>query len=63
MPTDPWKASTVVTQLNPGQWNLQVTFNGATHACASAVTLVAGELKNVTFYFDKDSGVFNGCSP
>lgn len=60
--TDPWHKTTIVTNLEPGDWNLAVNVNGLQHACASPITLASGVQVNVTFQIDKDSGVFAGCT-
>jgi hypothetical protein len=60
--TEPWSTSAIITNLNPGDWQLSLTVNGLTHACQSLIPLggVNG-LDTVTFQIDPDSGLFAGC--
>jgi hypothetical protein len=60
--TDPWHTTTIVPNLNPGNWKLSVTVNGQPMSCGSAIALAAGSQVNVTFQVDKESGVFTGCT-
>jgi hypothetical protein len=60
--TDPWNTSTVITNLDPGTWNLSVTVNGQPFNCASPFNLTAGVQHSVAFQIDKVTGQFAGCT-
>jgi len=60
--TDPWNKSTIVPNLNPGDWNLAVTVNGLPLSCPGPITLSAGAEHTVTFEIEKVGGQFTGCT-
>lgn len=60
--TDPWYTTTIVPNLNPGNWNLSVTVNGMPMLCQSPIGLAAGSSVNVTFQVSKENGQFTGCT-
>ncbi len=60
--TDPWYDTTIVNNLEPGDWNLAVNVNGLGLACPTPITLASGVQVNVTFQIDKVTGQFAGCT-